>query len=62
MTENVAWQPSAAYLYVLHLKGPSLAWEFLRRNPDYRADWSRAVHGTRDVAHWGLSFPGRPDA
>lgn len=62
MTDNTAWQPSAAYLYVLHLKGPGLAWEFLRRNPHYHTDWSRAVHGTGDVAHWGLSFPGRPDA
>ncbi len=28
------WYPTAAYLYVLHLDGPQLAWEFLRRNPD----------------------------
>ncbi len=57
--KNDAWQPSAAYLYVLHLKGPDLAWEFLRRNPRYRDDWTRAVHGTGDVTHWGLSFPSR---
>ncbi len=34
------------------------AWEFLRRNPDYRADFARAV--SRDRARldprWGLSF------
>ncbi len=33
------WHPTAAYLYVLHLDGPALAWEYLRRNPDYRRDW-----------------------
>jgi hypothetical protein len=31
--------PSAAYLYVLHLDQPALAWEYLRRNPEYRRDW-----------------------
>jgi hypothetical protein len=35
------WYPTAAYLYVLHLDGPALAWEYLRRNPDYRLDWLR---------------------
>jgi len=33
------WHPGAAYLYVLHLDGPALAWEYLRRHPDYRRDW-----------------------
>ena len=27
------WHPGAAYLYVLHLDGPALAWEYLRRHP-----------------------------
>lgn len=35
------WRPPAAYLYTLHLDGPSLAWEYLRRNPDYGCDWRR---------------------
>ncbi|MFV3093976.1 transcriptional regulator domain-containing protein, partial [Pseudomonas sp. GW6] len=30
------WYPTAAYLYTLHLDGPALAWEYLRRHPDYR--------------------------
>ena len=38
------WYATAAYLYVLHLDGPALAWEYLRRHPDYRRDWLR---GTR---------------
>ena len=35
------WYPTAAYLYTLHLDAPALAWEYLRRNPDYRRDWLR---------------------
>ena len=41
------WYPTAAYLYTLHLDGPALAWEYLRRNPDYRRDWLRAVAAGR---------------
>src|ERR1700679_1724454 len=44
MTDHAAhWHPAAAYLYVLHLDGPALAWEYLRRNPAYRRDWLRGV-------------------
>lgn len=50
------WHPAAAYLYALHLDGPALAWEYLRRNHDYRADWQRHLQA---LAHhlaprWGL--------
>ncbi|HCF5866357.1 DUF2285 domain-containing protein [Pseudomonas aeruginosa] len=48
------WYPTAAYLYTLHLDGPALAWEYLRRNPDYRLDWLRRRRRP-DAAHrWGL--------
>ena len=48
------WYPTAAYLYVLHLDAPALAWEYLRRNPDYRLDWLRR-HRRPQAAHgWGL--------
>lgn len=47
------WHPGAAYLYVLQLDGPALAWEYLRRHPDYRRDWSRCRHADAS-AHWGL--------
>lgn len=52
------WYPTAAYLYVLHLDGLALAWEYLRRHPDYRLDWLR-LHRRPQAAHqaahrWGL--------
>ena len=40
------WYPTAAYLFVLWLDALALAWEYLRRNPDYRLDWLR--HHRRD--------------
>jgi hypothetical protein len=42
--ESMGWQSPAAYLYILRLDAAQLAWEYLRRNVDYRADWSRR-HG-----------------
>lgn len=51
----VHWHPSAAYLYVLHLDGPALAWEYLRRNPEYRRAWQQHRHRPEHEAHrWGL--------
>lgn len=35
------WHASAAYLYLLRLDSVSLAWEYLRRNPQYRQDWDQ---------------------
>lgn len=52
------WHPTAAYLYVLGLDALALAWEYLRRHPDYRLDWQRrrgrssAAQQTAD--RWGL--------
>ncbi len=51
----VHWHPSAAYLYVLHLDGPALAWEYLRRNPEYRFAWQHHWHYPQhDAQRWGL--------
>lgn len=55
-TRAIHWLPAAAYLYILHLDGPALAWEYLRRNPDYERDWLRH-HRTTTVEcarRWGL--------
>ncbi|MXN30526.1 DUF2285 domain-containing protein [Delftia sp. CH05] len=52
------WYPTAAYLYVLCLDALALAWEYLRRHPNYRLDWLRHAHRshTTDSAarRWGL--------
>lgn len=52
------WHPAAAYLYALTLDGPGLAWEYLRRNPHYRADYDRHAQGSDDevghAARWAL--------
>lgn len=48
------WHPSAAYIYVLHLDGPALAWEYLRRDQDYRRDWLRRQHHPDTAQRWGL--------
>ena len=57
-----SWIPIAAYLYVLTLDGASLAWEYLRRNADYRQD---CTHTQTDPAYftkrWGLTFPENPE-
>lgn len=52
---HARWRPGAAYLYVLHLDGPALAWEYLRRHSDYRRDWLRHHGRASSVAQrWGL--------
>ena len=52
------WYPTAAYLYVLRLDALALAWEYLRRHPDYRLDWlhrHRRPQAAQHAAHrWGL--------
>ena len=58
MAESIGthWHPMAAYLYVLHLDGPALAWEYLRRNPEYRCDWlhRRGTNADALAQPWGL--------
>ncbi|MCY1535057.1 hypothetical protein D9M68_704470 [compost metagenome] len=48
------WYPTAAYLYVLHLDNLALAWEYLRRNPEYRRDWRDRQRRPEAAQHWGL--------
>ncbi len=48
------WLPMAAYLYALHLDGPGLAWEYLRRHPDYRRDWQCRRRRVEAACRWGL--------
>src|SRR6185437_8490474 len=58
------WKAAAAYLYVLRLDGSALAWEYLRRNHEYREFWRQAGHANpnpnQGSMHWGLRFHGGP--
>ena len=57
------WRSPAAYDYAKTLQSAGLAWEFLRRNPEYRADYRTAADddGADAIAAvWGLRFPGGP--
>ncbi|GAO21516.1 aspartate decarboxylase-like fold harboring protein [Alicycliphilus sp. B1] len=49
---SAPWAVSAAYFYTLDLDGPALAWEYLRRHPQYRADWARRRFVS--FGRWGL--------
>ena len=59
------WRSPRAYEYVSNLSPASLAWEFLRRNDGYRADYAnpefRAALETGAAGpeqRWGLRFRG----
>jgi hypothetical protein len=55
---DVGWMAAAGYLYVLHLDVTALAWEYLRRNSEYRHCWSNLGRLTPpdEVQTWGLRF------
>jgi hypothetical protein len=60
------WRSAAAYAYLNDLTPAEYAWEFLRRNPNYRSDYRTAAETTVKadplepwVVHWGLRFPDR---
>ena len=62
------WRSAEAYDYVRDLDPADMAWEFLRRNPDYRQDFDRMMrehpNNERDAAllhRWGLRFRERPE-
>ena len=51
-----AWRPIAAYLYLLKVNRSALAWEYLRRNSDYRNDFVElAPNDPQWEARWGIS-------
>jgi hypothetical protein len=61
------WRTSARYAYITELNPAELAWEFLRRNPDYQRDYPAIVRAMKKggdpaealARHWGLRFRGR---
>ncbi|HVF59552.1 MAG TPA: DUF6499 domain-containing protein [Thermoanaerobaculia bacterium] len=44
------WRNAAAYEFRFKIPNLQWAWEFLRRNPDYRDDWARALARLGDAA------------
>ncbi len=56
--KSASWKATAAYLYALRLDGTALAWEYLRRNHEYRALWRQVGHDdlNQSALHWGLRF------
>jgi hypothetical protein len=68
MSEDEGWRSETAYDYIDKLNPGDLAWEFLRRNPEYRNAYQELIalgRLTEDVARefaerWGLRFRRRP--
>jgi hypothetical protein len=46
------WRSAAAYVYLDDLDPAELAWEFLRRNPDYQRDYRTAAGETAAQAEF----------
>lgn len=64
---NEAWRSDERYKPLGGCSAADLAWEFLRRNPDYRSEFQQAHEVTSAGsepadparwARWGLSFRG----
>lgn len=68
MSEEESWRSEAAYDYIDQLTTSELAWEFLRRNPDYRTSFQELLSSgrlsdetaTAFAQQWGLCFRSRP--
>jgi hypothetical protein len=59
------WRSPKTYDYLQDLNSSDLAWEFLRRNADYRADFATTdIRAALDAGaagstrRWGLRFRG----
>lgn len=65
---NTDWRTPATYAHAQNLSTAGFAWEFLRRDPDYRRDFRRVKASPRGMVEpqttfadrWGLRFPGGP--
>jgi hypothetical protein len=55
MQPVIGWRPVAAYIYLLNLDGPGLAWEYLRRNSRYLESWTHKRSSPR-AKYWGLRW------
>ncbi|WP_137387916.1 transcriptional regulator domain-containing protein [Rhodoligotrophos defluvii] len=65
---KIDWRVPAAYVHTKTIPAAGFAWEYLRRNDDYRQDFQILVRAKRPkaseleafVRRWGLRFPARP--
>lgn len=65
---NTDWRTPATYAHARNISTAGFAWEFLRRDPDYRRDFRRVKASPRGTGEaqaaftdrWGLRFPGGP--
>ena len=62
------WRSPTAYAYVSDLDPSGLAWEFLRRNPEYRREYRAVSEGSQSndqaeafARRWGMRFCVVPD-
>ena len=64
---SIDWRSPAAYRHTKNIPAAGFAWEYLRRNDDYRQDFRTiALTGRRNAREleafaqrWGLRFPVR---
>jgi hypothetical protein len=64
-----SWLNADAYTYLNNLGSAAFAWEFLRRNPSYRAAYQSIIDNSdatpelseRTAQRWGLQFAVAPD-
>ena len=65
---RIDWRSPAAYKHTKHLPAAGFAWEYLRRNDEYRQDFRTAAAtgrvGSRQLdafaQRWGVRFSKRP--
>lgn len=65
---SIDWRAPAAYKYAKHIPAAGFAWEYLRRNEDYRHEYQTLAAVKRPEARqlerftqrWGLRFRRRP--
>nr|WP_313665864.1 DUF6499 domain-containing protein [Brucella intermedia] len=66
--QSIDWRTPAAYKNVKDLPAAGFAWEYLRRNEDYRRDVERLTQRREPAGEevnafacrWGVRFPARP--
>ena len=66
--QSIDWRTPAAYKRIKDLPPAGFAWEYLRRNDEYRHDFNAIARtgepGARQLERfaqrWGLRFPKRP--